>query len=57
MYVCVCVCVWGGGEGGEGGRVFTGFINLDDIENWPPQRVLKTADILRVGSLSKRIGH
>ena len=55
MYVCVCVC--GGGGGGEGGRVFTGFINLDDIENWPPQRVLKTADILRVGSLSKRIGH
>ena len=55
--MCVCVCVCGGGGGGEGGRVFTGFINLDDIENWPPQRVLKTADILRVGSLSKRIGH
>ena len=55
--MCVCVCVCGGGGGGEGGRVFTGFINLDDIENWPPQRVLKTADILRVGPLSKRIGH
>ena len=44
----MCVCVGGGG----GERVFTGFINLDDIENWPPQRVLNTADILRVGPLS-----
>ena len=54
--MCVFVCV-GGGGGGKGGRVFTGFINLDDIENWPPPRVLKTADILRVGLLSKPIGH